>query len=54
MLDRHTSLYDLDKEQYKAHLKVHKLQVAAEELGFEMEERCFKPDKWQCNARRRI
>lgn len=54
LLDRHSSLYDLDKEHYKAQLKVHELQMAAQQLGFDMDERCFKPDKWQYGARRRI
>lgn len=54
MLDRHTSLYDVDKEQYKAQHRIHNLQMAAQQLGFEMDERCFKPDKWQWSAQRRI
>jgi hypothetical protein len=43
---------DADKEYYKAQLKVHSLGVAANELGFQLNEDSFKPDGWQWGRRR--
>jgi hypothetical protein len=44
--------YDSDKEYYKAQLKVHQLQVASQQLGFELGKDRFESERWLWGARR--
>jgi hypothetical protein len=52
MLTRHAMFYDSDKEHYKAQLRIHKLQQASQQLGFELGKDNYESDKWQWGTRR--
>jgi hypothetical protein len=52
MLAHHARYYDTEKEHDKYQLKIHDLQVAARQLGFELSKDKFEPDKWQWGVAR--
>jgi len=51
VLARREMLLDMDKEHYSEQTRVHTLQKAAQQLGFDLEKDCFKPEKWQWGTR---
>lgn len=52
VLTSYNMLYDVDKEHYKAQLKIRQLQAAANQLGFDLETGHLESERWGWGARR--
>ncbi|KAF2821343.1 hypothetical protein CC86DRAFT_386309 [Ophiobolus disseminans] len=51
VLARCARLHDVDKDQYKAHIRAQEIQLAARQLGFTLSGECFESEKWEWGAR---